>query len=568
MEGGFIQISLILLIVLGVSFIIRLLKQPMLMGYIISGILVGPMVFNLLGDGSTFAIFSQLGICFLLFIVGLSLSPKVIKEVGKVSLFTGIGQVVFTSLIGYFICLGLGFDSVTSIYIAVALTFSSTIIIMKLLSDKDALDKLYGKISIGFLLVQDLIAIIILIIVSALSKGGNFYSLLSLTLLRGAIIFIIFIPLNKYALPKLNNFFAKSQELLFLFALAWGLGMAALFAYAGFSLEVGALIAGVMLSYTPYSYEISAKLKPLRDFFVISFFILLGSQIIFDNFSNLIIPALILSLFVLIGKPLIMMVLMGLFGYSKNTGFMTSLTIAQISEFSLILITLGSQLGHIDKAVLSFVTIVGLISIAGSSYMIIFSEKIYPYISKYLNIFERKKVKEDKNFSKEYEYILIGENRIGFSIMKSFIDMKKPYLIVDYNPIRVAKLSKMKINCVYGDASEESFVDELNLNSTKMIVSTIPEFDSNLMLLKRVKQKNKNLILILTARHISEAFKLYHEGADYVIVPHFLGGEYVAKLIKDGKDKKEFYSEEKLKQIKDLKERFKDGQEHPEVDRK
>lgn len=568
MEGGFVQISLILLVVLGVSFLLRLLKQPMIMGYIFSGILVGPLVFNLLGDGSTFAIFSQLGISFLLFIVGLSLSPKVIKEVGKISLLTGIGQVIFTSLIGYFICLSLGFNSVTSIYISIALTFSSTIIIMKLLSDKDSLDKLYGKISIGFLLVQDLIAIIILIIVSALSQGGNFYQLISSTLLKGVIILAVFIPLNKYVLPRLNNSFAKSQELLFLFALAWGLGMAGLFSFAGFSLEVGALIAGVMLSYTPYSSEVSAKLKPLRDFFVISFFILLGSQIVFDNFSSLIIPALILSLFVLIGKPLIMMVLMGTSGYSKNTGFMTSLTIAQISEFSLILITVGSQLGHIDKAVLSFVTIIGLITIAGSSYMIIFSERIYPYVSKYLKVFERKMVKEDKNFCKEYEYILLGENRIGFSIMKSFMDLKKPYLIVDYNPIRVAKLSKMKINCVYGDASEENFIDELNLNSTKMIVSTIPEFESNLMLLKKVKQKNKEIILILTARHISEAFKLYQEGADYVIVPHFLGGEYVAKLIREGKDKKEFYSEEKTKQIKDLKERFKDGQEHPEVDRK
>ena len=153
MENIFLQISILLLIVLGISFLMRILKQPLIIGYILSGIIIGPFLFDLLPHKETLEIFSQFGIAFLLFIVGISLNPKAIKEVGKISLITGIGQVIFTSLIGYFIGIFLGFSSVTSIYIAIALTFSSTIIIMKLLSDKDALDKLFGKISIGFLLV-------------------------------------------------------------------------------------------------------------------------------------------------------------------------------------------------------------------------------------------------------------------------------------------------------------------------------------------------------------------------------------------------------------------------------
>src|SRR3989344_4060706 len=228
MFNQFIQFGLIILVVLGVSIVIRLLKQPLIIGYILSGILVGPFFLNLIQSSETIAVFSEMGIAFLLFIVGLHLSPKVIKEVGKISLVTGIGQILFTSLIGYLIGMMLGFSIVTSIYIAIALTFSSTIIIMKLLSDKDALEKLYGKISIGFLLVQDLIAIIILIIVSSFSSG-NSIEILTATLFKGVGAIILLFAVGYLALPRIDSFFAKSQELLFLFAISWGLGLAALF---------------------------------------------------------------------------------------------------------------------------------------------------------------------------------------------------------------------------------------------------------------------------------------------------------------------------------------------------
>lgn len=567
MEGFFIQISIILAIVLAMSFIMRILKQPLIIGYIISGILVGPLIFNLIEFNESLSIFSELGIAFLLFIVGLHLSPRVIKEVGKISLITGIGQVIFTSLIGYFIGLALGFSSITSIYIAVALTFSSTIIIMKLLSDKEALDKLYGKISIGFLLVQDLIAIIILIVISSFSNGGSITSIITATIIKGVIGVAILLPFSYYVLPRLNDFFAKSKELLFVFAIVWGLGLAALFYYAGFSIEVGALIAGVLLSVSPYNYEISAKLKPLRDFFIISFFLILGSQMVFSDIAGLIIPAIVFSFFILIGNPLIVMILMGVFGYSKNTGFMAGLTVAQISEFSLILIALGVKLGHIPNEILSFVTVIGLITIAGSTYMIMYSEAIYSKLSKYLKIFEKKNVHEKHQVTKTYDYILLGENRIGFSIMNSFIKMKDKYVVVDYNPERVKRLKSKGISCIYGDASDSEFLDDIHISKVKILVSTIPETETNLMILNKIKEKNKSAVVIVTARQISDTFKLYDAGADYVIMPHFLGGEHTAKIIEKFKGNKKLYELEKKHHIKELKERLKEGHKHPDVDK-
>jgi len=553
MLNPFIQLSLVVLIVLGVSFLMRLFKQPLIIGYILSGIIVGPLVLNLVSNKGEFAIFAEIGVAFLLFLVGLHLNPKVIKDVGKISIITGIGQVLFTSIVGYLICLILGFNSITSIYIAVALTFSSTIIIMKLLSDKEALDKLYGKISVGFLLIQDLIAIIILIVLSSFSKGANATETVLLIFLKGILAFIVLFIISKFVLPKLNSFFEKSQEFLFIFSIAWGFGISALFYYIGLSIEVGALIAGILLSMFPYSYETSARLKPLRDFFLIIFFILLGSQMVFVGMGKLILPAIILSLFILIGNPLIVMILMGIFGYSKNTGFLAGLTVAQISEFSLILIALGVKIGHLSNEILSFVTIIGLITIAGSTYMLIYSEKLYNFLKKPLSIFEKKKMHEKKMPQEDYDYFLLGENRIGLPIMKSLRKNKKKYLVIDFDPEVIKRLTKNKIKCIYGDVSDIEFLEEMKISKAKVIISTIPDKETNLEIIKMIRKNNKKNIIISTAQQIKHSLELYSAGADYVILPQLLGGEHAVDLLENLKENKDSYLREKEKQIRKLK---------------
>lgn len=552
----FVQFSLIILIVFGVSIIMKIFKQPLIIGYIFAGILLGPSFLNWIQGNPTIATFSQIGIAFLLFIVGLNLSPKVIKEVGKISLITGIGQILFTSIIGFLIGIVFGFNLITSFYIAIALTFSSTIIIMKLLSDKDALEKLYGKISIGFLLVQDFIAIILMIILSSLSGGFNAEHLLIEIFIKGTILALILIPLSYYFLPKIESYLSNSQEFLFLFAITWGLGLASLFSYAGFSIEVGALIAGIALSISSYSYDISSRLKPLRDFFIISFFVILGNQMHFANMLHMIWPAIAFSAFILIGNPIIVMALMGYFGYSKHTGFMAGLTVAQISEFSLILIALGVKLGQITNEVLSFVTIIGLITIAGSTYLIQYSDPIYSKISKYLKIFERKKINEQDFKSSNHDYILIGENRTGFAIMNSFIEQNKNYVIVDFNPERVKRLKKNKIWCVYGDGSNIEFLDEIKIDKAKIVVSTVPDLETNMIILNKIREKNPHSIIICTATSITDAIKLYNKNASYVILPHILAGEQVAKLIERAQENELDYLEEKNKQLEDLNKRL------------
>ena len=562
----FIELSIVIIIAVIIAGMMRLLKQPLIIGYILTGIVVSPYFLNIVKSTEAISTFAQIGVALLLFMVGLNLNPRIIKDVGKVSLVTGVGQVIFTSVIGFFIGKLLGFSTLVSIYVAIALTFSSTIIIMKLLSDKRDLESLYGRISIGFLIVQDLIVIVILMVISSIPAGINFTTLALETVLKGGGLLILLFIIGVYIFPKITRAIAKSQEFLLLFSIGWCFAIATLFYYLNFSIEAGALIAGITLSLSPYHYEISSRMKPLRDFFIVLFFILLGSQMVFTNISQYIIPIVIFSAFILIGNPLIVMILMGLLGYTKRNSFLAGLTVAQISEFSLILIALGVKLGHLTNEILSFVTVIGLITITGSSYMIIYANKIYPYISKYLKIFEKKGSKVDEHKYHEHNshnIILFGYNRMGYDLLESFKKIKKKFLVVDYNPETIISLAKEGVDCRYGDASDSELLNELNLSKAKMIYSTIPDFDTNLLLINKIRESNKKSIIIVISHQIDEAIELYDKGATYVIMPHFLGGHHSSTLIeKHGLNINKFLKE-KTAHIEHLRNRKNTGYEHP-----
>ncbi len=539
----FIEISIIIFVAMIVSIMMRMLKQPLIVGYILTGIIIGPYALNLLHSGEVLELFSKIGITILLFIVGLNLSPSVIKEVGKVSLLTGLGQVFFTAIVGFLIARMLGIDTVAAMFVAIALTFSSTIIILKLLSDKGDLNKLYGKISIGFLLVQDIVATIILLVTTSFTSGdgGNVAVEALMTLGKGALLITVLIAISNFLLPKLSKFIASSQELLFLFSISWGLGMATLFSVLGFSVEIGALVAGVTMSMTPYAFEAASRLRPLRDFFILLFFILLGSEMVLDGIGSLLLPATVLSLFVLVGNPIIVVIIMNLLGYSKRTGFQAGLTVAQISEFSLILATLGFQIGSLSKEVLSLITIVGLVTIAGSTYLILYSDKIYPKVEKILSFLELKKNKREKSSDEDVDSLLFGFQRVGQDFVKSFDRLGLRFMVIDFNPDSIKLAEEMEIPCKYGDAKDPEFIEELNLRRLKYVVTTIPEFETNLHLVKKIRAVNKRTIIIAISHNREEALALYAEGASYVIMPHYLGAEYAVRMIsRHGLEKREY----------------------------
>ncbi|MCC6711680.1 MAG: cation:proton antiporter [Candidatus Pacebacteria bacterium] len=552
----FVELSILLLVTTVITLVVKLLKQPLVVGYILAGIVTGPYFLNVLHSTHELELFSKVGIVFLLFIVGLHLNPKVIKEVGSISLVTGIGQVVFTSLIGFFLAILLGIDRLAALYVAIALTFSSTIIILKLLADKKDLQKLYAKIAIGFLLVQDVIATFVLIGVTVFTNGGEAGLLytLGLTFIKGFGLLVGLYLFTSLVLQKLTSYIARSQELLFLFSLAWGTGLASLFLLLGFSIEIGALVAGVTMSLTPYADEMSSRLKPLRDFFIIIFFILLGSQMVLANLSTIILPALFLSLFVLIGNPIIVILLMNLAGYSRRTGFLAGLTVAQISEFSLILASLGMRVGHLSQEVLSLVTLVGLITIAGSTYLILYADNIYPKIAnilKTLELLKRRKT-EKGAIGEDYSSVIFGFDRVGDIFADALTKAEQSFLVVDYNPASIQRVEKLQLPFRYGDASDVEFLEELPLTKPLLVVSTIPDFTTSKLIIRMMLEKNPRCLIVPIAHTTVEAKELYDLGAAFVVIPHLLGAEYAARMIKRLGVDKNAYLEEKQKHLEKL----------------
>lgn len=561
----FAELSILVGLATLVSVIMRLLKQPLIIGHIITGLIVGPFVLGLMKSVETFTLFSEIGIAILLFTVGLNLSPQIVREFGKVSLITGLGQVIFTSLAGYGICIWLGFPPLTAFYLSVALAFSSTIIILKLIADKGDMETLYAKIAVGFLLVQDLVAILLLFGIPLVANGDSSLQQILLMFGKGILMLILLLLGSKLIMPRLNTYIASSHEMLFLFAIAWGMGIAALFKNFGFSIESGALFAGVALSALPSRHEIIARLTPLRDFFIILFFILLGAQMGLSGLESILPKAIILSLLVLIGNPIILMILMGILGYRKRTSLLTGLTIAQISEFSLILIAMGVKYGHVSAETLSLVTLVGLITIFGSTYMILYSNRIYHFLEPMLWIFEQRNAKENYSRKVSPKIILFGANRIGHDFVESFRKLKESFLVVDHNPEILEQLEKRKIQTEFGDASDFDFLQNLDFSNTELVISTIPDAEANLLINKAVKNRNRKTVVLVVAHKVNDALNHYDEGVDYVILPHFLGGKHAAELVTSLKSDRKKYSSLRKSHLKYLQLRVALNHEHPQI---
>lgn len=555
MELIFIQLAVILFTAFLVSYVAKLFKQPLVVGYILAGIIISPFIIKFGASKEIIDVFSKLGIAFLLFIVGLHLNPRSIKRIGTLSLIIGLVQMALIFVIGYFIAyLFLGFSITSAIYIGIGLMFSSTIIVTKLLSDKNELDFLHGRVSVGILIIQDLVAVAILMIISSMKGDISFVDFAIKSLLGGSLLIVALFLFGFFVLPKATRFIARSQELLFLFAICWCFLIAALFNFIGFSIEIGALIAGVVLSVSPYSTEISSKVRPLRDFFLIIFFIILGLNIQISSIGSIIFNAFILSLTVLIFKPLILMTMMALFNHTKRNNFLVGTTLAQISEFSLIILTLGLAMGHIGETVLSTLTLTGVITITFSTYLVMYSRQIYDKLRGVVSIFERKHSYDKKEIREKYDVILFGYNRIGYNILKSLKKIKKNYLIVDFNPDTIADLTKLKMPALYGDISDAEFLQDLPLDKLKLVVSTVPDLETNEVLIENVRLFNPKAIIIVSANQVRDALDLYKKGANYVLTPHFLGGEYLSKMILHSKMNSKDYEKEKEKHFKMLKE--------------
>ena len=529
----FTQLSFVLGVGAVVALFMRWLKQPLIMGYILTGVLVGPSVLNLVHAKDAFESFSEIGITLLLFIIGLGMNAGVIKSLGRVSLITASVILVLVGFSGHMAALALGFDNVTAVILGVALFFSSTIIILKALSDSRELSRLYGQIAIGVILIDDVVATIALVVVAALGTTGalsveSFAGLALKALLLGVGLYVV----GSKIMPHLGKFFASSQELLFLFSIAWGLIIATVFHEAGFSYEVGALFAGVSLAGLPYATEMAAKLKPLRDFFIVLFFVTLGETFTFGAMQQSLVPAVILSAIVMIGKPIFVMSSLGALGYTRLTSFKAAIHLSQISEFSIILVIFAASTGLIQQNAVSVITLVALITIGISTYLMKYDDELFRFLENHLKIFERKNLKERKQKHALYPIILFGYHKGGHEFMRVFRDMRQRYLVVDYDPDIIEHLDQQGIRHAYGDATDEEFLEEINAGKAQLVVSMMTDLAANKVLLRYINRFEPRTTFICHANNYDEAAELYRHGASYVMLPHFIGSERISSYIK------------------------------------
>jgi len=550
------DIGVILILATFLAFIARKFRQPIILGYIIAGMIIGPLGLGLVMDIEVIETLSELGVAFLLFIVGLELDVRKLRNLGLIALVAGIGQIIFTFGITYAIVNLLGFSSSHTFYIAIALTLSSTIIIVKLFSDKNEMNALHARIALGVLLVQDFVAVIVL---AAMAKNAITWSIVGTNIVTGIAFFAVSLILGIYVLRIVFEPIAKSPELLFMGAVSTCFLFAMVSELLGFSIAIGGFLAGICLAPLPYNIEIVSRIKSLRDFFATIFFVTLGMQIIIPQGVNIWLPVILFSLFVILGNPLIVLILMSVMGFKSRPSFLTGISLAQISEFSLILMAVGVNAGVIPQIIMSIIALVAVITFTISSYMITYDEKIYRIVNKIIKPFEKLAIRklhfEHMPGKTKYEIVLCGCNRVGRGVIESAQKLKKNILVIDFNPEVVHKLAKEGIHALYGDVGDVEIIERVVKHRPELVISTVPDFDDNQLLLDKVKKKHKKVKMILTANNIDEALLLYEAGADYVLLPHQLGRDHIALILREKTKKIEKLDKERARHIERIKKR-------------
>ena len=517
------------------------LRQPLIMAFIAVGILAGSAGLDWVSASEQVNLFAELGITLLLFVVGLKLDPQEIRAVGPVAIVAGLGQISLTGSLGYLIALATGLSGVAALYVAVALTFSSTIIVVKLLSDKREIDALHGRIALGVLIVQDIAVVLVMIGLSAFGGEAQHASLgqaVLMFMVKGAAVLLTVGLSARYLLPRLLHSLARSPELLILFAIAWAITLSSLGEALGFSKEVGAFLAGVALASTPYRATLGARLVGLRDFLLLFFFLDLGVHVDIGHLGTQLGPAVVFSVFVLLGKPLMVMTLVGAMGYRKHTAAHTSLALSQISEFSLILGTLGVSLGHISEDVMGLITLIGLITIGLSTYLIIYTSAIYQRLSPWLTLFERKIPKREEALRdaatvepRKADVILFGLGRYGGCILQDLRQYGLVVLGVDFDPVLVNYWRQQGLWTFYGDVEDPEFTAALPLSQAQWVVSTIPGRNIGLTLLHSLKHHSFKGGVALTCHTLQDVDLLQHEGADLVLLPFRDAAQEAARML-------------------------------------
>ena len=527
-ENILTDIGLAIVAATALAYVARVLRQPLLLAYIGAGLLIGPAGLGLIHNDAEIAELAELGLAFLMFIVGLEIDLKKLVNSGRVGALVGTIQVVLCAALTLGFAALLGFGGLPALYLGVASAFSSTMIVVKLLSDKSELDTVDGRLTLGILLMQDVLAIVVL----ALQPNLRDPSLVPIgaSLLSGLGLVAGSLLVSRFVLPGLFRYVAKSPEIVLISAISWCLIVGYLAILANFSIAMGALIAGVTLSAFPYSLDVVAKLRSLRDFFVTLFFVALGMQLQIDS-PLVVLVSLALSGVVVASRFLTIGPALYLLGYGPRVGTLCSLALAQAGEFALVIASLGLTLGHIGPDVASILALTLVITSTVSTYMVMANHTIARRVAsllKGLGLRDRAHAEtpgDAEHGPHEPGVILLGFHRVASSIvhLARETEDRRDVLVVDFSPEVFRELRAIDVPIIYGDISHLDTLEHAGIEKADVVLSTVSEDflrgTDNITLLRQVRRLNPHARVVLSAETLDRARAMYAAGADYVLLP-------------------------------------------------
>lgn len=553
----FRQLALIIGFTTCIGVILHLLKQPLVAAYLLAGVIISFFQLITVTPGGPLEVIPSIGVAFLLFLIGIELDFREVKAIGKPIVLASLGQMAITTALIALLMTALGFTATEAAITGLAISFSSTIVVIKLLVDKQEVTTLHGKVAIGILLIEDLVAIVSLMFLSlsdSIFSVGITLSFPFVSLaLKGAFLFLLVIVFIKFVIDRLATVIAKNQELLFFSAIAWCFVFIAIASALGFSVEIGAFLGGVSLATSPYRYQIVGRLKPLRDFFIALFFINLGMHVSYESFMAHLHFVILFSIIALVLKPFIFTVLLSFLGFRRFTTYHAATTLSQLSEFSVILIMAASQRGIIGNQMVSVLAATTIVTIFISSILVNQNHRLYKVFWQVMGVFEKAsgRVVRLAHRNLKDHVILIGAHRAGEPVLTHLKDHIDPndLLIVDYNPEIVKYLEQSGLQVLFGDIADPDILDQLDIGKAKLVVSTIRELKDNLLIIEVAKRENSKAMLVMAATDQAEAEILYLHGAHEVVVPLNLEGLRIVRSLEKYWQDPEYFTKNREKQL-------------------
>jgi Kef-type K+ transport system membrane component KefB len=525
----------------------RLLRQPLILGYIAGGVLLGPgLGFGLVTDEQSIELISQIGLILLLFIIGLEIDLRELRRLGRSLLVLGVGQFVINSLLGlaFFAWLGYrwGGGNFDLLYLAVVISLSSTLIVVKLLRDKFELKVLSGRLTLGVLVVQDIWAILFMAIQPNLANPG--FLQIAPSIAGGAVLVALAFLASRYLLAGLLEAAANRPELVLLSAIAWCFVTSGVAVRLGLSREMGALIAGVSISAFPYGADVITKITGVRDFFVTLFFVSLGMTVAFPTWAVLG-PALLMVVFVFASRLIAVVPLVYLLGDGLYAGLVTALNLAQISEFSLVILSLGAGYGHVSESVDALVLTAMILTSLISTYVIGANDRLARLL---LRPFQRHggpvapSPAPAAEAAGPRDIVLLGHFRIAQAVL-DLVEDRAPHLkdritLVDYHATRGRTVLARGFHWQYGDLASPDTLEHLGIEHARIVVTTISDTFlkgiSTRRLVAHLRRLAPAALIVMTGEEKTDIEDLRQGGADHVLIPGEITGERILELLGEG----------------------------------